>query len=276
MVLGSYCIFLGFLLVTGNLQKFINPKLAYLTIFSLVLLAAMFIHNLWGLVVGNKRAEKHHCDGGHHHGETVSRSSVLIFLPIVLSIVITPQTLSYQTNDAANSVQPVNSPEVPGREAPIAIDDSKQYQLITSSDVASESPKENSVEYTQLAIGEILFNNLSDQKQKLEKIKISLTGKVLKTPQLTADEVVLYRIVIACCAADGFPIGILVKLPPNTQLNPNDWVRVEGWIRLLPFEERLKPVEPIVNMVPPDKNFVYFTATKVSKLAKPANEYLYP
>jgi hypothetical protein len=130
-------------------------------------------------------------------------------------------------------------------------------------------------EYTQLKIGEILFSTSKAPKQKLLRSKIFFKGKVLKSPLLKRDEIVVYRMVITCCAADALPLGILVKLPEKTVFYHGEWVGVEGMLQLLPFNTKLKRIEPVVNMVPPDKFYPYFTATKAYKVKIPKDEYLY-
>lgn len=130
-------------------------------------------------------------------------------------------------------------------------------------------------EYTQLDIGDILFDTPKAPKQKLLKTRIFFRGKVLKSSLLKKDEIVVYRMVVTCCAADMLPLGILVKLPDKMRFSEGDWVGVEGMVQLLPFNEKLKTIEPVANMVPPEKIFPYFNATKAYKVRAPKDEYIY-
>lgn len=81
--------------------------------------------------------------------------------------------------------------------------------------------------------------------------------------------------IITCCTADALPLGILVKLPEKIQFHDEDWVGGEGTLQLLPFNDKLKTIDPVANMVPPEKVFPYFTATKVYKINAPKDEYIY-
>jgi hypothetical protein len=130
-------------------------------------------------------------------------------------------------------------------------------------------------EYTQLEIGDILFDTPKVPKQKLLKSKVFFRGKVLKSPLLKNNEVVVYRMVITCCAADALPLGILVKLPGKMQFKDGDWIGIEGTLQLLSFTGRLKTIEPVANMVPPENIFPYFTAIRAYKVNVPKDEYLY-
>ena len=130
-------------------------------------------------------------------------------------------------------------------------------------------------EYTQLDIGDILYDGSKAPLQGLLNSKILIKGKVLQSSQLNSDEIVVYRMIITCCAADALPSGILVKLPKKTQFHDEDWVGVEGTIQLLPFSKNLKTIEPVANMVLQGKVYPYFTATKAYKIGTPESEYLY-
>ena len=130
-------------------------------------------------------------------------------------------------------------------------------------------------EYTQLDIGDILYDGSKAPLQELLTSKIFLQGKVLKSPLIKNDEVVIYRMIITCCAADALPSGILVKLPEKTQFHDQDWIGVEGTLQLLSFNEKLKSIEPLAGMVPQGNVYPYFTASKAYKISTPSSEYLY-
>lgn len=147
--------------------------------------------------------------------------------------------------------------------------------IVISANAAGQSLTGNYQEYSQLDIGAILCDGTKAPIQELLNSKILIKGKILKSPQLKNDEVVIYRMVITCCAADALPSGIVVKLPEKAQFHDEDWVGVEGTIQLLPFDEKLKTIEPVTNMVPEGSVYPYFTATKAYKISAPATEYLY-
>jgi hypothetical protein len=133
-------------------------------------------------------------------------------------------------------------------------------------------------QYTQLKIGDILFGKSKALKLKLFGSTISFDGIVLKAGGLKSDEIVVYRIVIVCCAADGVPLGIVVKMPAagRAAVRNGDWVKVTGTLKLAPFNPKLKKIDPVTNMVLRDKTIPYFVATKVAKVKTPNEQYLYP
>ncbi len=95
LVFTGYIIFLGFLLITGTIRYYINPLLSFLTVMTLVILAAMLAGNLRR----THREDPEHepdCDCHHHHAHALEKSSLLLLLPLLLVLVVPPQALSYQ------------------------------------------------------------------------------------------------------------------------------------------------------------------------------------
>ncbi|HBF38457.1 MAG TPA: hypothetical protein DDW50_14205 [Firmicutes bacterium] len=147
--------------------------------------------------------------------------------------------------------------------------------LISGVSAASQPSANNYQEYTQLDIGDILSDGSKAPLQALLNSKILLKGRVLKSPLLKNDEVVVYRMIITCCAADALASGVLVKLPERNQFHDQDWVEVEGTLQLQPFDENLKTIEPLAGMVPQGNVYPYFTAAKAYKISAPSAKYLY-
>lgn len=306
IVLCSYFIFLLFLLSTGSLRKFINPRLSFLTVFALVLLGAMIIHTM--LRLNSRQKGAHSCDHGpdghsgdcccHHHDEQPgSLGNYLIFLPIVMSLLIAPRTLGYQAGSSqaappgrvsqANPLQQLNPAEN------LTTRQKQQLKAVAQAPgggseggngpvVAWTAPGQNSAgpaemrEYTELEIGDILFNPKKAPREKLLRSGVTMIGKVHHSGKLAPDEIVVYRMIITCCAADGLPLGLVVKLPHKMNLPAESWIGVEGSVALPPFPDRLKDLEPVANMVPPAKIYPYLTAINVYPVQAPSDEYLYP
>jgi uncharacterized membrane protein YraQ (UPF0718 family) len=91
----GYIVFLSFLLITGNIRNYINPMLSFLTVLTLLILAAMLVNNLRETSLSHSE----HSPGCHcRHPEHLEKTSLLLLLPLLLPIIVPPQTLSYQTN----------------------------------------------------------------------------------------------------------------------------------------------------------------------------------
>lgn len=91
----GYISLLSFLLVTENIRSYINPKLTFLTVLTLAILAAMLINNL---LKTNLSRSEHSPDCHCCHSEHFEWTSLLLLLPLLLPILVPPQILSYQAN----------------------------------------------------------------------------------------------------------------------------------------------------------------------------------
>jgi uncharacterized membrane protein YraQ (UPF0718 family) len=95
IVCTGYIIFLLVLLITESIRNYINPMLSFLTVLTLLILTAMLMNNL------RKETDKdseHSHDCHCHHHEKLEKTSLLLLLPLLLPLIVPPQTLSYQAN----------------------------------------------------------------------------------------------------------------------------------------------------------------------------------
>lgn len=269
IVLAGYILLLFFLLSTGNIRRFINPRLSFLSILALLMLGGM----LFASIKNNKVNEHTHHDDStcksccRHETKQFPKGNLILLLPLFFSMFVPPDTLNYQQpnnlaispSNSTSQIQKINKP------------------INRNNGTTEELPVPPEYEeYTQLDVGDIIFDTLKAPKQKLLSSKIFLQGIALHSKLLKENELVIYRMVISCCAADGIPLGIMVKLPEGTSFKDGDWIGVEGTMQFLPFKEDLKAIEPVAYMVPPEKIYPYFTATKAYKIKVPNEQYLFP
>ncbi|MCG3177757.1 MAG: hypothetical protein BIFFINMI_00077 [Phycisphaerae bacterium] len=76
---------------------------------------------------------------------------------------------------------------------------------------------------------------------------------------LPADTVVVFRFVIACCAADAQPVAVLAHCKGAGALPRDSWVRVEGTLGSTPSGGRTVPLiraERIVTISAPFQRFL--------------------
>lgn len=259
VVLATYCLFFFLLLKTGMIRKFVHPRMTFLIVPALLILLAMFFHNFKKIPSPGRNqtaCTQNQCCGPAE--KSFSMSNLLLFLPVFLAIMFPPGNIGYRTqtvNDNSTAPPGINRAET----VPTMTDIREGYQ-----------------EFTQLEIGNILFKVSKVPKEHLLHAKISLQGRVLKSPKLKTDEIIVYRFIITCCVADGLPLGIVVKLPPGADFKDGEWIGVSGKIEFKPIYEELKTIEPVAYMIPPEKIYPYFSAEKAYRLNAPPDEYLFP
>ena len=60
---------------------------------------------------------------------------------------------------------------------------------------------------------------------------VDVKGFVVHPPKLDEDLIIVARFMITCCAADAYPVGLPVQLPPGSTRNefePDGWLRIRG------------------------------------------------
>lgn len=112
---------------------------------------------------------------------------------------------------------------------------------------------------------EIIFNEnnyihyLEDLGNNLDKHvgkKIKIAGFVLKKEKEAKDEFVVSRMLINCCAADSQVLGLAVKYDKAYTLKKDEWVTIEG-------------------IVTSEDNHAVIKVSKLKKIEKPSNPYIY-
>lgn len=89
---------------------------------------------------------------------------------------------------------------------------------------------------------------------------IQLKGFVYRPNSLKANQFMVVRFEITCCAADGMPSGLLVEWNDASVFTNNTWVEAEGKIRESSYEGVKIPL---------------LQATKISRIAPLPNPYVY-
>jgi putative membrane protein len=105
------------------------------------------------------------------------------------------------------------------------------------------------------------IQEISTSPEKYYEKKIQVTGFVFKDKQFKANEFVPARLMMACCAADLQPVGLLCRYDKASEFKNDSWVRLSGTIKQGTFQGQKTPI---------------IVAESVGNSTKPANEYVYP
>ena len=246
-LLGGYGFLLLYLTISGNISKYINVKLIFLTVFSLIIIIMLFVNAI-------RKAINQHC----YESMTYSCESSfhrhiywVCLIPVILGLFV-PAAIIGQNSQGISEVR---------------IKTQDKSSLKTKSDLL--------LSVTQLDIGNILFGGNEKDKEQLTRSKVKLEGAALSHQSLANNEIVVYRMLISCCAADAVPLGVLVRLPPGIKVKAGEWVEVEGQISILDFDEKYKAIPQITSMVTLDFKFAVMEAQKVNVSTNPGQFYLY-
>jgi uncharacterized repeat protein (TIGR03943 family) len=89
---------------------------------------------------------------------------------------------------------------------------------------------------------------------------VRVTGMIMRSDALGADEFALLRYAIAHCVADARPIALLVVGPPPADVQPDQWVEIEGEVA-----SREREGDRLVTIV----------ARRITPVEEPRNPYLF-
>ncbi len=103
--------------------------------------------------------------------------------------------------------------------------------------------------------------NVYPEPDKYSGQKVKVQGFVIHPPNLEKDYLFLGKFVLTCCAADAYPVGLPLKLTPNSeQYTPDTWLEVEG---------------QMVTETLSGKRQLIIAANSIKKIPQPKDPYSY-
>lgn len=191
IILAIWALFFVFVLVSGRLPLYINPKFALLPLVGALILAAM----AFSLRQGKTPCG---CDHGHGHDWSVLP---WFLMPVVLSLIIAPAGLGAFVAGNRQSGLLAST----GGDSAISLD------------LSSQSGYKN-VTIVQLS-----------QAGNIKGGKVSVEGQLLDAaPGLQPGECLIAHYQMICCVADIRPVVIVLKYPNGYVPKAGQWVSVNG------------------------------------------------
>ncbi|OAB57839.1 hypothetical protein AY600_16900 [Phormidium willei BDU 130791] len=92
---------------------------------------------------------------------------------------------------------------------------------------------------------------------------VKVDGFIIHPPDLDDNLIIIARFMITCCAADAYPVGLPVQLPPGTSrqdLEPDSWVQIRGEMKSGRLEDRRQVIIAAESLEPipePDDPYGY-------------------
>jgi putative membrane protein len=235
-ILLALCIFLIAKLTSGKLSLYINMRFMPLTVFGIAMLAIMGMA-LAARLGTNSPEDDHREDSNHSHNISLSALAILT-LPLLIGILIPSRPL----DASAASTRGMNV------SAPLIRSSSQTRQFEAAADTR------NILDWIRI------FNSNTDLAPYLGQTA-KVTGFVYHDPRLPANQFIVSRFVITCCAADASAIGMIVTWNESSALKESDWVEVKG-----PVQSSQLGGQPIP----------LIAASLVQSVQQPGQPYLYP
>lgn len=192
----GYGLFTLYLVYTGEITRFISPKLVWLTYFS------GFSLGLFLLALS--LSDEHNKAASHGLLCKKTAKGMLLIYPIILFSMVRPSDISA-----------VNTPAV--REIPV------QRAVVKKQEIAYLPV--DSEGYVRLNLFE-LWLLARNHPETAVRYKFRTAGMV---SGITQRHITLSRLFMTCCAADVTPVEVDI-LKTKNQFNKGDWVEVSGMI----------------------------------------------
>ena len=210
--------------------RYVKPAMQPLLVLSglvLVGLGALGVLSAYRSMGPEKRAEAEHAaaavhDGvgevtghdGHGHAHHMPRTAWLLALPLLVMALVTPSSLGSYAAERQSSVVEAPTYELPPLPEPV--DGAVELTLTDFSGRALYDPK------------------------TVAGVRVRLIGFATPAP---GGGWTVTRMRLACCAADGRPVKVLVTGPAATPVPERDtWVAVEGRFEPVPSADSELPV----------------------------------
>jgi putative membrane protein len=234
LLLFGLLLFLGIKVITNQLTWYINARFVVLSQIGILFLAIL----VYRLVMEIRGSRDEHEDDQDH---ALTRFNLLIMLiPLLVGILIPARPLGAAAISSKGFT--TSSPLVSSQAA------SRQFE--------TESGQRDILDWVTLFVKEEDLNPLMGQQA-------SVVGFVYQDERLPKGQFFVSRIVVSCCAADGFPVGMIVDWPEAASLKQDTWVRVSGPVDKTYFDQQPQ-VMPLIR------------AKTVEIVPQPDQPYLYP
>jgi len=237
-------LFLYSRIYNGTLFYYISERFAWLTLFAaigLILVGASYRYRAAQTQPHEHPHEddSHHDHAGHQHGNLSWAGLLLVALPVILGLVVPPKPLGA----AAMSNREISVGSVSSATAP------KTTQLISR-----PTTEKNVLDW-------LIDFRLAQDPAAFANQEAKVIGFVYHDERFGADQFMVSRFVLSCCAADAAPLGLVVTWPETTGLTSDQWVEVSGHLQPGEFDGEAMPI---------------LMADKVAPTEVPDQPYLYP
>lgn len=214
-------VFLYTRLANGTLLYYINQRFAGLTLIAVIGLFIVSISYQFGRHVDEDEQCDEHCHPGHdhehaHHSHNHDLSwsgAILIALPILLGVLVTPQ--------------PLGASAMSNRE--VGFESRSVMPAAVASSTEKSSTDRNVLDwvYAFHEYGEVAFSGE----------QVDLVGFVYQDDGMDVGEFAITRYVVSCCAADASYVNLIVRSEEPTELTNDQWVRVQGELQIASVNE---------------------------------------
>lgn len=229
----SFSLFM--LVITGDITRFIHPRMTIYIYFALGTLIIMAVFQ--GIRI-------------FEAGEGRIKAGYAVFLfPLVCGMLIHPGSLNEDISKNKGVVISLKQTDLEHKDSTY-VEDSVKNGIIT---------------LTENNFTGVLYSIWSSPDKYVGR-RIAVEGFIYREKAMDANQLIISRMIINCCAADTVVVGIAAEYGGKERLKENEWVSVMGTINMMncinPLTKKLETVPGI-------------SVDSLQIIEKPDNPYVY-
>jgi uncharacterized repeat protein (TIGR03943 family) len=226
------------LLVTGDIQYFIAPKMVKFTIMTLIACIIIGLIHFFELLKEHQTT----CNCCSNQKNRTLSLVILISIPVITSSL-------FSTNVLGASIASKRS-----------ISYSENIVKKHAKKIKVKNNGSKFIKVDDLMYGHII-SDVQDSVDHYVGKKISFNGFVYRDKQTTKNQVYVSRFAITCCVADAQVFGLMVEGDQVSAFKNDQWVKVTGTIHKVKLGKFYKPIiqlEKLEEIKPLKDPYVYF------------------
>ena len=210
VILFGMGIYLALLILTGNLDNYINQRFAWLVVVGALLFVVLALTTLNVNLKPKRHDHDHHHD--HHHYHITWDIILVVAFPLLLAVLIPSRALGIEAVNGGVSLSPVGIAGV------------------------ARSPLDRNI------LDWLREFDRATTPAQFNGTPVDVTGFVYREPIHPDDGFMLARFTMSCCVADAFPIGMPVMAAEGEAFTAGEWLRVRGQLKASAFGAEILPV----------------------------------
>ncbi len=275
----GYSIVILYLIFSGKMSKYINPKMNYYLIIASIIFFAMGLNYI-----------KDTFKRKHQISLSFTRKYLIYFIPLIIMFLLQPLSLNSslaknkgfsmtknQANAIMKSIDTIDNEKKSGgdNDKSNSNNSTDKADEDRSSDKNDLNEKGNYIIYYEgqwvniesldniivteenyMKVMEALFM----EPHMLKNKSIEITGFVLRNDDFADNHFVVARGLITCCLADSAIVGVMATGDNFDQHEDNQWICVKGKLDVHEYNGQINPIiiaEEVIKTPVPEQEYIY-------------------
>lgn len=251
LILLCFSILLFYLVVSGQIRMYINPRFTVLTELAAAALLSMFAVQLF---------YSHSCHPHDH--KTPMWVYVIFIVPLFLAVLLPNAVLDDSVASSRGlSFSSANSASAPLGSGALAQADNGISQ-------GGSTGQANDVSASKSGLIQVTPDNfvrvvdaIDQSPENYAGREIEMLGFVIRNKDFAPQEFGLIRFIITCCTADASPEGFILESKDAADYKDGVWISIRGMIRVDDYDQQVVPV---------------IEASSIERVIQPSDPYVYP